>query len=295
MISSLNHVGFNLTKTKLQLVEVVNESLKYCLENVDEHIFEEEFDFNYDESKIISILQTSLNSLTERNLLKSKNISFTLPISIFTIFEIPYESTLSKTALEEHIKWEYSILSPTQNVEEQIIRSHKLTSEGSQNRILVVGISRQLVKSIYNFAAQNNLNLMFIDISHIASDALLNLSEKKVLSIYFDDSIFSISSYLDKNLKTIKMFERKSKSDFLNSIEIFVDNENITYDNIFIAGSGEVDEFKFELESKLKLTAEIFNPFENILISDSFIQNAYYMNRPNSLSAAAGISFRKFK
>jgi hypothetical protein len=45
MTSSLNHVGFNLTKNKLQLVEVVIQSMKYCLENVDEHIFEEEFDF----------------------------------------------------------------------------------------------------------------------------------------------------------------------------------------------------------------------------------------------------------
>ena len=295
MLSSLNHVGFNLTKNKLQLVEVVNESLKYCLENVDEHIFEEEIDFNSDKSKIISILQTSLNSLTERNILKSENISFTLPINAFTIFEIPYESTLSKAALEEHIKWEYSILSPSQNVEEQIIRSHKLTSERSQSIILVVGISRSLVEAIYKFAAQNNLNLMFVDISHIASDALIDLSEKKVLSIYFDDSIFSISSYLDKNLKTIKVFQRKSNLDFLKSVEFFIDNENITYDNIFIAGSDDVDEFKIELESKLKLSAEIFNPFESILISDSFVQNAYFMNRPNSLSAAAGISFRKFK
>jgi len=295
MTSSLNHVGFNLTKNKLQLVEVVRESMKYCLENVDEHIFEEEFDFNSDNAKIISILQTSLNSLNERNLLKSENVSFTIPINECTLFEIPYESSLSKEALEEHIKWEYSILSPIQNVNEQILRSHKLTSEGSQNRILVVGISRLLVESIHEFATQNNLNLMFVNISHIASDVLINLSEKKVLSIYLDDSIFSISSYLDKNLKTIKMFGKDSNLDILHSIELFVDNENITYDNIFIAGSSEVVELKVELESILRLTAEIFNPFESIHRSSSFIQNAHFMNRPNSFSAAAGICFRKFK
>lgn len=295
MFSSLNHVGLSLTKSKLQLVEVVKESSKYCLENVDEHIFEEEFNFNSDESKIISILQTALNSLTERNQLKSKNISFTLPTSTFNFFEIPYEYSLSETALEEHIRWEYSILFPANNVTEQIIRSHKLTSLGNQNKILVVGVSKLLVESIFKFAAQNNLNLLFIDISHFASDASINLSEKKTLSIYVDDSIFSISSYIDKSLKTIKMFERKTNFDFLNSIELFVDNENITYDNIFIAGSSEVDELKIELETKLNITAEIFNPFENIQTSESFIQNAYFMNKPNSFSAAAGISFRKFK
>ena len=295
MLSRLNHVGLSLTKNKLQLVEVVNESSKYCLENVDEHIFEEEFDFNSDESKIISILQTSLNSLTERNLFKSKNISITLPINVFTLFEIPYESSLSELALEEHIRWEYSILAPTLNAAEQIISSHKLTSEGSQSRILVISVSRLLVESIFKFATQNNLNLKFIDISHFASDASINLYEKKVLSIYVDDSIFSLSTYLDKKLKTIRTFERKTNFDFLNSIESFVDEENITYDNILIAGSIEVDELKIELEAKLKMSAEMFNPFENIPTSDAFIQNAYFMNRPNSFSAAAGISFRKFK
>jgi len=295
MHSSLNHVGFNLTKNKLQLVEVVIQSMKYCLENVDEHIFEDEFDFNSDNSKIISILQTSLNSLSERNILKSKNVSFTLPISAFTLFEIPYEPSLSEEALEDHIKWEYSILSPIQNVDEQIIRFHKLAYERNQNRILVVGISRLLVEAIYTFAAQNNLNLMFVDIPHIASDATINLSKKKVLSIYLDDNMFSISSYLDKKLKTMRVFEKNSNIDIIHSIELFVDNENITYDNIFVAGSGEVDEFKTELESILRLSAEIFNPFECIQYSDSYTQNTSLMNRPNSFSAAAGICFRKFK
>jgi len=198
-------------------------------------------------------------------------------------------------ALEEHIRWEYSILAPTLNAAEQIISSHKLTSEGSQSRILVISVSRLLVESIFKFAAQNNLNLKFVDISHFASDASINLYEKKVLSIYVDDSIFSLSTYLDKKLKTIRTFERKTNFDFLNSIESFVDEENITYDNILIAGSIEVDELKIELEAKLKMSAEMFNPFENIPTSDAFIQNAYFMNRPNSFSAAAGISFRKFK
>ncbi len=294
MFSSLNHVGLNLTKSKLQLVEVVNELSKYCLENVDEHIFEEELDFNSDESKIISILQTSLNALTERTQFKSKNTSFTLPISVFSFFEIPYESSLSEVASEEHIKWEYSVLFPTQNIEEQIIRSHKLASENNQSRILVIGVSRLLIESIFKFAKQNNLNLMFVDNSHFASDASINISKKKILSIYVEDSTFSISSYGDKKLKTMKMFNRKTNFDFLNSIESFIDNENISYDNIYIAGSSEVDELKIELESKLNILAEMFNPFESIQTSESFIQNAYFMNQPNSFSAAAGISFRKF-
>ena len=294
MTSNLNHVGFNITKKKLQLVEVVRESLKYCLENVDEHIFEEELDFKIEESKIISILQSSLNSLTERNPLKSKNISFALPITLFNFFEIPYEPSLSKEAIDEHTKWEYSVLYPTSNVDEQIIRSHKLFDTNNQNRLLVVTVPQKTIKLFFDFAQQNSLTLKFIDVSSFASDANLNiLDKKKILSIYLDDTHYSVASYIENNLKTFKTFEMETNFSFLNNIETFIDSENIAYDNVFIAGNDEVDELKIELETKLKLVSEIFNPFENIDTSESFIQNAHFLNTPNSFSAAAGVSFRK--
>jgi Tfp pilus assembly PilM family ATPase len=293
MLSSLNHVGINIAKSKLQLVEVVKEASNYCLENVDEIIFEKEFNFNSDNSEIISILQASLNSLTERNPLKSKNISVTLPVNEFTLFEIPFDSALSPSALKEHLNWEYSILFPTHDISEKIIRSHKLYSNDKQSRILVIAVSKLLIELIFNFATENNLNLKFVDISHFASDALINFSNNKTLSIYIDDSHFSISSYINKQLKTIKVFEEIEETSIITSIESFMEVENIAYDNIFIAGSSEVDEQKIAIESKLDLTLEMFNPFKKIETSESFIQNAYYMNRPNSFSASAGIGFRR--
>jgi Tfp pilus assembly PilM family ATPase len=289
----MSHVGFSISQNKIQLVEVVKEASKYCLENVDEHIFEEEFDFNSDESKIISILQTSLNSLSERNPIKSKNISFTLPVSAFTFFEIPYEPSLSASALDEHIKWEYSVLFPTHNISEKIIRTHKLYSYDNHNRILVISVSRSLIESLFNFAKQNNLNLKFVDVAHFASDTIINSSKTKTLSVYIDASHFSIASYINQELKTIKVYENGTNFTLLSSIESFIEVENIAYDNIFIAGSNDVDELKIEIETKLKLNIEMFNPFEKIETSEAFIQNAHYLNRPNSFSASAGIGFRR--
>ena len=291
MFSNMNHVGFSISQNKIQLVEVVKETSKYCLENVDEHIFEEEFDFNSDESKIISILQTSFNSLAERNPIKSKNISFALPVSAFTLFEIPYEPSLSATALDEHIKWEYSILFPTHNVSEKIIRSHKLFSDDNQNRIIVIGVSRLLIESLFNFAKQNELHLKFVDISHFASDTLI--SRDKTLSVFIDSTHFSISSHINQELKTIKVYENGTNFTLLSTIESFIEIENIAFDNIFIAGTDDVDDLKIEIETKLDLNVEMYNSFEKIETSEAFIQNAYFLNRPNSFSATAGIGFRR--
>jgi Tfp pilus assembly PilM family ATPase len=295
MFSRLNHVGFNITRTKLQLVEVVRESSKFCLENVDEHIFEEELNFNQDESKIISILQTALNSLTSRAPLKSKNISISIPLNEFKIFEIPFETSLSQTALDEHIKWEFSILFPMIKSNDYIIRTLPLANRENHKRILVVGLAKKTVKAIYNFSIQNNLVLKTIDNSHFAFNSTINFSESQnILSIYLCSISCSVNSYLGKDLQTVQQFEIYDNTSLIDSVGRFIDNQNIAYDKIYLASSLEVDDLKIALEEKLNNSIEVANPFESLITSESFIQNAHFMNKPNSFSAAAGICYRKF-
>ncbi len=294
MFSNLNHVGFNITQSKLQLVEVVNESSKYCLENVDEHIFEEKFDFDLNESKIIPILQSSLNSLSNRISIKSKNISFSLALKEFQMFEIPFEKSLSKSGLEEHIAWEFSVLFPTLKASDYVIRTLRLVSLEKENRILVVALLKNIVNILSNFSQQNGLNLKSIDTAHFSSDSnIVLLESKKVLSIYLGEELFSINSYLGTELQTSKRFEILGNSFLISSIMDFWENQNIAYNSVYLAGASEMDELKVELEAKINTSVEIINPFQFIDISETFIQNAHYVNSPSSFSSAAGICYRK--
>ncbi len=294
MFSNLNHVGLNITRNKVQLVEVVREASKFCLENVNEHIFNEEFDFNFEESKIISILQTSLNLLTSETLLKSKNISVAIPLSAFNVFEIPYEPSLSSNALKEHLKWEFSILFPMLNSDDFIIRSMQLTNRNNEKRLLVIGLSAKLVQAIHKFCITNNLVLKYIDNSHFAFVSTIALNESKnSLSIYLCSACCSISSYLGKRLHTTKQIEVLDNNSLISSVNSFIENQNIAYDEMFLASDFEIDELKIGLEAKLGISVKVVNPFTNVPTSESFIQNAYFLNTPNSFSAAAGICYRK--
>ncbi len=294
MLSRLNHVGLNLTKSKLQLVEVVNESSKYCLENVDEHIFEEEFNFSSDESEIISILQSSFNILTNRTPLKSNNISVSISLQEFKIFEIPFETSLSQTSFDEQINWEFSILFPTLKSNDYIIRTLPLANREKQNRLLVVGLPKKIAEAVYNFSIQNNLILKSIDNSHLSSDSLISFHENKnIISIYLCSGYCSINTYLGTSLLTTKRFEIVNNNALIDLVNNFIENQNIAYDEIFLGSILDVDEFKNGLESKLDSNIEILSPFESIITSESFIQNAHFMNHPHSFSAAAGICYRK--
>ncbi len=295
MLSIANHIGFSINQNSLQLVEVVRESARYCLGNVDEHIFDEEINFYSDETKLISSLQTALEEISNRTPLKSSNISISFPISKLIFFEIFYESSLSKDALNNHIEWEFSVLFPELDAKNYLLRNISLHNTEKQNKMLVVAAPKKIVELLSSFAESNNFNLKYIDNSHYSSDSTIILSDNKTtLSVYVDLPFVSLNSYVGKQLNSTSILEVSNKSEQASKIISFIESNNIAYDKIYIASSVEVDELKLELEERNINSIELVNPFEFIPISESFIQNANFINKTIPFSDSAGICFRKF-
>ena len=292
MAQHLNNVGLSLSSSKLQLVEVVKESSQYFLENVDEHIFESVIDFNSDKNQIIHILQNSINLLISKNTLRSTLCSITLPFNLFSFFIIPVESMLNESELDEHIKWEYSILFPNKNFADEIIRTIKFTDNTNQSKCMVIGLDRVFVKSLYELLKKNNLKLKFVDLPFFASHLLVGNNFKKTLSIYIDELYISLFSYNDNEFSGGSVLKRGDLDDE-DLITKFIEKNNIAFDNYYLSGNFDLEEIKSKLGNIINVEIASVNPFDNIPTSSTFIQNAYYLNRPNSFSAAAGICFRK--
>ena len=198
-------------------------------------------------------------------------------------------------SLEEHIEWEFSVLFPTLNANDYIIRTLRLESLEKENRVLVVGLLKNTVNILSNFSQQNGFNLKSIDTAHFSSDSnIVLLENKKVLSSYLGEEFFSINSYLGTELQTSKRFEMLDNVFLISLIMEFWENQNIAYNNVYLSGVSELDEIKIELEKQINNSVEIINPFQAIDISESFIQNSHYVNNPSQFSAAAGICYRKF-
>ena len=121
----MNHVGLNITENKLQLIEVVDKSNKFYLENVDEETFPELLSFQ--SSDFIYILQTAFDNLNQRNHLQSKKVSIALPADLFRIFSFPLETPVDEIKLREQIEWEFSMLFPTLSFNDHIIRQKKIS------------------------------------------------------------------------------------------------------------------------------------------------------------------------
>ncbi|MEW6703168.1 MAG: hypothetical protein AB1298_10700, partial [Bacteroidota bacterium] len=61
-----NHVGINLTESKLQLVEICYKEDSFFLENVDQSVLNEILTPSLAENKIINALQNSFDKITKK-------------------------------------------------------------------------------------------------------------------------------------------------------------------------------------------------------------------------------------
>lgn len=299
-----NHVGCNLTENKLQVVEINFKENHFTLGNVDEEPLGEPLNFDDAESKFISILQSSFDSLTERKSLTSDYISFSLPINIFKLAKIPIEPSLTKSDLTDYINWELSLLFPSKSTKEYTIQKIKISEEESEeNYVLIIAVETRILKYLHKFSVRNNLNLKFVNNAHITSDSLILLNHpkfksKSFFSIYIDENVFSISLHKNNLLQFIRIRKFSSLPELIplliteiESLSQFQINP-FNVDGSFIFGNLKLDDIQNSIAEATELKLSVINPFDKINPGEDFNQLDFYLNKANSFSAAAGIAFR---
>lgn len=306
MNSFENHAGFNISSSRLQLVEINFKSDQFQLENVDEAYFNEPLNLMLDkETKINTLLQSAYNELIIRKPLKSNFVSFTLPLDLFHIMQIPYENTLLNQDLIEEFRWEYSILYPYLPISNFVIQyieidKNKINEAGSA---IVIALPRKFLQIIHNFCTHNKLKIRFIDNAHIASDRALYVNnvlidKGLILSVYFSDNNLSVIFSYDSKpvyLKTIQLEDAGKITqillDEINNNQYLKVNK-IFIENAFIAGEDLSVSLIKSLSDTIGLNFKFFNPFEKIKPETNLLHNKCYVEKYNSFSPAAGIALR---
>ncbi len=300
-----NHAGFNITSSKIQLVEINHKNNGFILQNVDEVYFDERLKLTEDkETKIISILQSAFNEILLKNKINSKLASFTLPPDIFYNVQIPYDNTLLYQDLDEEIKWQLTVLFPSVFINDLVIQKLELPKNKILNydSLLVSAIKRKYLHWLKFFCEENNLKIKFIDNSHFASFRALtssqNIKEGLSLSLYITGSFVSFIFSLDEKPILFKVKNYNSASDIPQLIlretspteKININRSMIA--NYFISGEDISNSFVTSLNEAMEIEFNFFNPFENINPSPELFESALFSKKSNAFSPAAGIAFR---
>jgi len=303
-----NHVGINLTESKLQLVEISYKNNSFFLENIDQSILgkpikayaEDEKDW---QKKTLDILQDAFNKLSVKTRINSRYSSFTLSNSYFTIFELPYEPSLTRKDLLEHLKWEISILFPAIDPEEFLIQYIEVDKSEirKENKLIVFLLKRSLVNLVKQFCLQNGFILKYIDNAHLSTLAFFYLSKKNFMekitfSFYIEQDY---SSFMALEGVTPFYFEKYHNQ---NDLIVAMDNTvgmmskyGIDYDkvdNFVISGQSLTDEFINKFGEKFPKKIIKINPFEYFETTEHVKKNPLYLSQRNSFTAATGIAIR---
>ncbi len=300
------HAGFNVTSSKLQVVEIDYDKGQFLLSNIDEAYFSETLNFEKDkETKLSALLQGAFNELLIKKPLKSTFASFTLPMELFYLMQIPYDNSLLHQDLIEEFRWEFSVLYPYVPSDDLVIQYLEVEKNDfiPYNTAIIYAIQRRYLQFIENFCRSNNLQLKFIDNIHSASERALTLSNSPlskglILSIYFNNKFLSVIYSLEGKpiyqrvlplndvgeVPTYLLSETTAKENF-NINRGIIEKAYITGDDI----SGTIVE---SLENILGIEFIHFNPFTKIKPESKLYENKNYIERNNSFSSAAGIAYR---
>lgn len=301
-----HHAGFNISSTKLQVVDVSYDSDQFKLVNVDEAYFNDPIDLEKDkDTKISALIQGAFDELMIKRPLRANSVSFTLPFEIFNVTQIPYDNTLLNQDLIEEFRWEFSILYPYISTKNLVVQHHEIEKSvfNEISTSLVFGIQRKYLQMLHAFCQKNNLKLKFVDNLHIAAERALSVCNALIykgltLSVYFNNRFLSILYAFNGKPIHFKVIPLNDAGEIMEHLvretkpspSLRVERDQI--EAAFICGdeiSGSVVE---TLNKTLGLNFILFNPFDKIKPSPSLYDNKFYLEKYNSFASAAGIAFR---
>ncbi len=297
-----NHVGINLTNSKIQLVEISFAGDEFIVENIDEEYLSEFLDFNEKETKLISVIQNAYNEILIRKPVECKYASFTLPRRLFSITELPLENTLKDSDLLEHLQWEYSLLYPYNDVKDYKFQFYRIDGI-NPNNVIVGALNKKFIKILTDFCVRNNFEFKYVDTPHFAADNILKTEPdftagKNILSLFISEGDITLNIYGDSKLIGYhKVFPKHAGDIIPKLIEILQSSRTIAVNTnsisrIFVSGDDVSETLIENIKKNLEIEVAQLNPFDKINFSKDLLESRMQISKQHSFISAAGIAFR---
>jgi Tfp pilus assembly PilM family ATPase len=300
-----NHVGINITSSKIQLVEIIFDSGRFYLNNIDEEYFSEFIDFNDKETKLLSVIQSSFDDMMLRRQIKSRFVSFTIPHDQFLFAQLPYDKTLVASDLTEHFKWELSVLYPNERPEELALQHIEINKNKIAlfDAVILIALKKRIIKLLNQFCINNKLKLKYVDNAHLAADVSSLLSGKVcetalTLSACISENFLSVEYMLGSDPIRFKVYPLNHageiipilKDELRSKIDFNIQPRMIS--RAVVLGDNITDSFIEQSRSQLNIQFKKINPFDKIAINEEIAESGYLLNKSFSFSSAAGIAYR---
>jgi Tfp pilus assembly PilM family ATPase len=297
-------VGFNITTSRLQFVEVEKVSDQINISNLGQSVVSPSINFDQkSEDEILLQLNSAFDELNLGDFASNSTASFTLPPELFITLQLPYESKLNHSEITEEFRWELSQLFPFIQSEDLAIKYYELRKGflHGENNALVVALNKKYLLLLKNFCAKNNMTPRLVDNASITSNLFINtffsVHNSTVAHIYNSKGLFTIFINLSSKPAFVKTLS-KSEIDLTNltSNKVVTDTLRLIKeakpDYSFISGE-EMDADLFsELQSATGLSFIQYNPFDAVKFKPELQNHEVPAKLYTSFISATGIAAR---
>lgn len=305
MSDSLMHAGFNISDTKLQVVEAIFDGNGFVLENVEEVFFSEPVDFlNQKPTIVLSLLQEAYDEISLRVPLKTQQVSFTLPLSCFYINQLPADASLFYQDLIEQYRWELALLYPGIDTENLVLQALPVETStlGTNDTAIIAALDRSYLKTLSSFAAKNGMQLQFVDNVHFSANRILFQGNEDLhgitLSMYFADNVLSLMLMADGVPATMKAARIKGAGELPKVLEEELFHTPLfslrrpDIRKVFLFGDQMTESLAQKIEEEHTLPVLRKDPFQPFTVPPALEKSSYVTEKFYRFAAPAGIALR---
>lgn len=300
-----NQAGISVSAARLQLVEISLSDDYSSISNFDEAYYTEPLNFqNEKTTKLSALLQGAFNEILIRKPLKSKSVSFSLPLDLFYFLQTPVDNSLLYSEMTDQLKWELSTSFPFLNPDELVFRFIEIPVNRfcDHPTAIVSAINRKYIGIVNSFCEINKLKLRFIDNIHFACERTLPAAAPETdsvhLSLFISNSNLSMMYTNNGNLLSFRVARFESISQISEIIRNDISQNKLLkinagdIGNVFVFGDDVTDGFVTSLSTAVKTRLIKLNPFTNFRIENNSSGFNFQSERYNSFASAAGIAYR---
>jgi Tfp pilus assembly PilM family ATPase len=243
--------------------------------------------------------QRLFNKFVRENQIRARRMSMSLDTAMLFLNSMPVEQGLTRSEINDHVKWELSQYFPDTNVSEFITDVHILTERANEpyNEALSVSLRRHDAATIQRAAQAAGMELAIVDADHFAADTALRVNypdtyRKYIALIGVKENRLDISLMRNGSLESYRYIIVQSNQEIIQGIASLARKTPGIY-SMTVYGPYLDRDLLTHIRRGSPILVEALNPLRHVNVSDT-LRLAEHLTVPSyRFAAAVGVALRR--
>ena len=243
--------------------------------------------------------QRLFGTFARENQVRANRLSISLDTSMLFLNSMPIDQGLTRSEINDRVKWELSQYFPGVNSGDFITDVHILTEHANDpyNEALSVSVRRHDAATVQKAAAAVGMELAIVDADHFAADTALRINypdtyRKYIALIGVKENRLDISLMRNGSLESYRYLIVQSNQEIIEGIASLARKTPGIY-SITVYGPYLDRDLLTQIRRGSPILVEALNPLRHVNVSDN-LRLADHLTVPSyRFAAAVGVALRR--